>query len=230
MSIGGLMAAGLVALLPHVGHGGHGLSCPGTAVTRDDYLWEIYKKTPKEDASGAFERKDEEAAQMRGMSLREYVIGGMSAGFKERLYRMLQAMELRGLSPGITSAFRDDFRQSLIKKGVRSPVGRSFHGGSLRGGYGHGVAADIIAIAPTLRERWKLSPALWKWIDEYGKRFGLGRPYGNRDAPHVAPLDGKEYALKKHAKHRKLAKKKLKSKVASAWKKTKKKLRLASRK
>jgi hypothetical protein len=35
---------------------------------------------------------------------------------------------------------------------------------------------------------------LWKWIDTRGKKFGVGRPYLDRDPPHVAPIDGKEYA------------------------------------
>jgi hypothetical protein len=35
---------------------------------------------------------------------------------------------------------------------------------------------------------------LWKWIDARGKDFGIGRPYLDRDPPHVAPIDGEEYA------------------------------------
>jgi hypothetical protein len=35
---------------------------------------------------------------------------------------------------------------------------------------------------------------LWKWIDAHGKEFGIGRPYLDRDPPHVAPINGKEYA------------------------------------
>jgi hypothetical protein len=35
---------------------------------------------------------------------------------------------------------------------------------------------------------------LWKWIDTHEKELGIGRPYLDRDAPHVAPIDGKEYA------------------------------------
>jgi hypothetical protein len=27
-----------------------------------------------------------------------------------------------------------------------------------------------------------------------GKEFGIGRPYLDRDPPHVGPIDGKEYA------------------------------------
>jgi hypothetical protein len=35
---------------------------------------------------------------------------------------------------------------------------------------------------------------LWKWIDQHGKDFGIGRPYLDKDPAHVAPIDGKEYA------------------------------------
>jgi hypothetical protein len=35
---------------------------------------------------------------------------------------------------------------------------------------------------------------LWKWIDAHGAEFGIGRPYLDRDPPHVGPIDGKEYA------------------------------------
>ena len=38
------------------------------------------------------------------------------------------------------------------------------------------------------------SENLWKWIDAHGKEFGIGRPYLDKDPPHVAPIDGKEYA------------------------------------
>jgi hypothetical protein len=38
---------------------------------------------------------------------------------------------------------------------------------------------------------------LWKWIDANGKQYGIGRPYLDRDPPHVAPIDGKEYASRR---------------------------------
>jgi hypothetical protein len=49
----------------------------------------------------------------------------------------------------------------------------------------------------TRLERCKWSEVLWKWIDEHEKELGVGRPYLDRDPPHVAPLDGKEYAAKR---------------------------------
>ena len=107
---------------------------------------------------------------------------------------MLLAAEQAGLSPGITSAFRDDYRQS-IASGQKAAANRSYHGGSLRGGYGHGLAADVVSVKGVGRgQRWLHSSTLWQWIDLNGKEFGIGRPYLDRDAPHVAPIDGREYA------------------------------------
>ena len=71
----------------------------------------------------------------------------------------------------------------------------SYHGGSRRGGYGHGLAADLVSVkGKTRSERWSSSKNLWKWIDAHGKEIGIGRPYLDKDPPHVAPIDGKEYA------------------------------------
>jgi hypothetical protein len=69
----------------------------------------------------------------------------------------------------------------------------------LRGGYGHGLAADIVSIKGGTRDqRWASSETLWKWIDVHGKEYGIGRPYLDRDPAHVAPIDGKEYADHHH--------------------------------
>ena len=38
---------------------------------------------------------------------------------------------------------------------------------------------------------------MWKWIDAHEKELGIGRPYLDKDPPHVAPIDGKEYADKR---------------------------------
>src|SRR6516162_10056778 len=188
----------------------------------DQYLWSVYQRAPKEDTTKVVERtkvivktdgkpqtvvkeftrlvdndftwKDPKAAEKAGMSLMEYVIGGMDRDFKLKLYRALRAMDDAGLSPGITSAFRDDYRQSLAS-GLKAATNRSYHGGSLRGGYGHGLAADIVSVkGETRAERFISSESLWKWIDAHGKDFGIGRPYLDKDPAHVAPIDGKEYA------------------------------------
>ena len=118
----------------------------------------------------------------------------MDRSFKLKLFYTLYAAEQAGLSPGITSAFRDDYRQSIIS-GLKAANDRSYHGGSFRGGYGHGLAADVVSVKGTTRaKRWISTESFWKWIDANGKEFGIGRPYLDRDPPHLAPIDGKEYA------------------------------------
>lgn len=188
----------------------------------DRYLWALYQRTPKEDTIKVHERrkvtvkkkgktvtvtrsftklvdadftwKDPKAAEKAGMPMMDYVIGGMDRSFKLKLFHTLHAAEEAGLSPGITSAFRDDYRQS-IASGLKAATDRSYHGGSFRGGYGHGLAADVVSVKGTTRAlRWISTESLWKWIDAHGKEFGIGRPYLDRDPPHVAPIDGKEYA------------------------------------
>jgi len=55
----------------------------------------------------------------------DYVIGGMDRDFKLKLFHMLHAADEAGLSPGITSAFRDDYRQSIasgLKAANDSPI------------------------------------------------------------------------------------------------------------
>jgi hypothetical protein len=102
------------------------------------------------------------------------------------------------LSPGITSAFRDDYRQA-IPSGLRAATDRSYHGGSFRGGYGRGLVADVVSVKGGTRAQRRVSTEnLWKRIDAQGKEFGIGRPYVDKDPPHVAPIGGKEYA----ARHR----------------------------
>src|SRR4051794_10049494 len=127
------------------------------------------------------------------MSVAQYVIGGMDRGFKVRLYHLFRALDDAGLYPGITSGFRDDYRQS-IASGLKAADDRSFHGGSLRGGYGHGLAADIVSVnggTRALREGSREN--FWEWVDKHGKDYGVGRPYHDRDPPHVGPIDGSEY-------------------------------------
>jgi hypothetical protein len=196
--------------------------CPVADTCIDRYLWALYQRTPKEDAVKVSEQrqvtvkkkgkrvvvtrtftrtadedfswKDPKAADHFGKPIADYVIGGMDRDFKLRLFHMLHVAEAAGLSPGITSAFRDDYRQS-IASGLKAADNRSYHGGSLRGGYGHGLAADIVSVnGATRAERLAASETLWKWVDAHGKEFGIGRPYLGRDPPHVAPIDGQEYA------------------------------------
>jgi hypothetical protein len=121
----------------------------------------------------------------------------MDRGFKVRLYHLFRALDDAGLAPGMTSGFRDDYRQS-IASGNKAVTGNSYHGGSRRGGYGHGLAADVVSVkGETRSERCSSSERMWKWIDAHGKQFGIGRPYLDKDPPHIAPIDGKEYADKR---------------------------------
>jgi hypothetical protein len=141
-----------------------------------------------------FAWKDPKAAEKAGIPMMDYVIGGMDRSFKLKLFHTLRAAEEAGLSPGITSAFRDDYRQS-IASGLKAATDRSYHGGSFRGGYGHGLAADLVSVKGATRaQQWISTESFWKWIDAHGKEFGIGRPYLDKDPPHVGPIDGKEYA------------------------------------
>jgi len=195
--------------------------CMVSEVCIDEYLWSLYQRTPKRDSIKVEEQikvkvirkgkprtitqtltklvpedftwKDPRAAEKAGMSLMEYVINGMDHTFKLKLYTALRAADNAGLGPGITSAFRGDYRQSLAS-GLKAATERSYHGGSFRGGYGHGQAADIVSVSGgTDGQRWMASDKLWNWIDVHPE-FGIGRPYLGKDPAHVAPIDGKEYA------------------------------------
>jgi hypothetical protein len=196
--------------------------CMVAQICIDRYLWSLYERTRKIDTIRVPEQikvivkrkgktrivtktitklvdedftwKDPRAAERARMSAMDYVIGGMNPSFRVTLYRALRELDDAGLMPGITSAFRDDYRQT-IATGQKAQSDRSYHGGSFRGGYGHGLAADIVSVkGETRAERWASSGQLWKWVDTHEKELGIGRPYLDRDAPHVAPIDGKEYA------------------------------------
>jgi len=45
-------------------------------------------------------------------------------------------------------------------------------------------------------ERWITTDLLWKWIDSTGAIWGR-EAYLDRDPPHIAPMDGKEYVDKR---------------------------------
>jgi hypothetical protein len=193
----------------------------------DQYLWSVYERARKVDTIKVQEQiettvkkkgksrtvkktvtkfvvedftwKDPHAAEKAGMSVAQYVIGGIDRAFKVRLYHLFRALDDAGLAPGMTSGFRDDYRQS-ITSGKKAATNSSYHGGSLRGGYGHGLAADIVSVkGETRSERCISSETLWKWIDAHGKDYGIGRPYLEKDPPHIGPIDGKEYADKRGA-------------------------------
>jgi hypothetical protein len=200
--------------------------CHTSELCIDQYLWSLYQRARKVDTIKVVEQKkasvvkkgklrtiiqkivklvredftwkDPAAAENAGMEQMDYVIGGVDRSFKLRLYHALRAMDEAGLAPGITSAFRDDYRQALAS-GLKAATNRSFHGGSLRGGYGHGLAVDLVSVkGETDADRWDANEKLWNWIDAHGKDFGIGRPYLDKDPPHVAPIDGQEYAAHRH--------------------------------
>jgi hypothetical protein len=187
----------------------------------DRFLWALYERTPKEGIIKLQEKrkvtvrrkgktvtvtksfirivdedfawKDAKAAEKGGMPMIDYVIGGMDRGFRLKLFHTLLAAEQAGFSPGISSAFRDDYRQSLAS-GLKAAIDRSYHGGSSRGGYGHGLAADVVSVrGATQEQRWASTARFWKWIDAH-REYGIGRPYLDRDPAHFAPIDGQEYA------------------------------------
>ena len=56
----------------------------------------------------------------------------------------------------------------------------------------------FVSVKGTTRlQRFAVSVELWKWIDAHEKELGIGRPYRDRDPPHVGPIDGKEYVAKR---------------------------------
>ena len=206
--------------------------CMLTQTCIDRYLWSLYERTRKIDTIRVpeeikvsvtrkgktkivsktitklvdedFAWKDPNAAKRAGMSAEDYVIGGMDPNFRLTLYLALRQLDDAGLMPGITCAFRDDYRQT-IATGLKAQTDRSYHGGSFRGGYGHGLAADVVSVkGDTRAERLASSQQLWNWIDTHEKELGIARPYLDRDPPHVAPIDGEEYAthrLKPNTQH-----------------------------
>lgn len=201
-------------------------TCPADQACVDRYLWSLYSRTPKVDTVGIPERKtvsvthkgktktvtktetrladedfgwkDPKAAELTGKSLIDYVIGGMDPGFRGTLYHAMRVLDDAGFQPGIMCAFRDDYRQS-IATGLKAQNDRSFHGGSFRGGYGHGLAADIVSVrGETRTDRLASTSLMWEFIDAHQNELGIGRPYGDRDPPHVGPLDGEEYTTRHH--------------------------------
>jgi hypothetical protein len=196
--------------------------CMVAQICIDRYLWSLYERTRKIDTIRVPEQikisvkrkgktetvtktitkivdedfawKDPKAAEKAGMSPKDYVIGGMDPNFRVTLYHALRALDGAGLMPGITGAFRDDYRQT-IASGLKAQSDKSYHGGSFRGGYGHGLAADVVSVkGETSADRLASSVQLWKWIDAHEQELRIGRPYLDRDPPHVAPIDGEEYA------------------------------------
>jgi hypothetical protein len=149
------------------------------------YLWNVYRRSPaKADGHGDFTWKDITAAARLGLSIEEYVIGGIDPDFREVLYAAGHAMDAAGVEWTILSGFRDDFRQKMAS-GLKAKVNNSFHGGSLAtGGYRHGCAVDL-ASADRLDDS-----KVWRWIDKNGREFALFRPLRAADPAHMIPQPG----------------------------------------
>ena len=121
----------------------------------DQYLWSVYERARKVDTIKVQEQiettvkkkgksrtvkktvtkfvvedftwKDPHAAEKAGMTVAQYVIGGMDRAFKVRLYHLFRELDDAGLAPGMTSGFRDDYRQS-ITSGNKAATSSSYHG------------------------------------------------------------------------------------------------------
>src|SRR6476619_3931977 len=102
--------------------------CVLTQECIDQYLWSVYERAPKVDTikvqeeikatvkkngksrtvtktitkfvNEDFTWKDPHAAEKAGMSVAQYVIGGMDVAVKVRLYHLFHAMDDAGFAPG----------------------------------------------------------------------------------------------------------------------------------
>jgi hypothetical protein len=149
------------------------------------YLWSVYQRAPtKADGHGDFTWKDVSAAGRAGLSVEDYVIGGIDPDFAELLFAAGHAMDAAGVGWTILSGFRDDFRQNLAA-GLKARVNNSFHGGSeATGGYGHGCAVDLASVDRLSDDK------VWSWVDRKGREFDLTRPLRAADPAHTLPMAG----------------------------------------
>jgi hypothetical protein len=149
------------------------------------YLWSVYQRSPtKADGHGDFTWKDVSAAGRAGLSVEDYVIGGIDPDFAELLFAAGHAMDAAGVDWTILSGFRDDFRQNLAA-GLKARVNNSFHGGSeATGGYGHGCAVDLASVDRLSDDK------VWNWVDRKGREFDLNRPLRAADPAHTLPMAG----------------------------------------
>jgi hypothetical protein len=145
--------------------------------TTDEYLCDVYKRTPVKRDGSDFTWKDVAAAKRKGMDVCTYVVGGMAPELKERLLAFGKAADGKGLRWSMLAGFRDDYRQS-IASGFKARTGYSQHGGSkVTRGYGDGRAIDITAVGP-------VGPVL-ALLDSLGGKLGLTRPMKGSDPNHV---------------------------------------------
>jgi hypothetical protein len=72
------------------------------------YLWSVYQRSPtKVDGHGDFTWKDVSAAGRSGLSVKDYVIGGLDPDFRELLFAAGHAMDAAGIGWRIPCQWRD---------------------------------------------------------------------------------------------------------------------------
>ncbi len=148
------------------------------------------------EEDGDFTWKDIEAGERRGESPEQFAIGNIEPDFAERLCRLVEVGKLEGYEFGITRGFADEYRQH-IATGKKAADDKSYHGSRPELGPGHGEAVDIVSLGDDRADVLHNNDRVWAYIDRYGpKEFGVGRPYGDNDSPHVGPVDGEEYLTK----------------------------------
>ncbi len=167
------------------------------AQTADEYLCEVYHRTPvKRDRSGDFTWKDKAAAKRMGKGLCDYVIGGMDKGFRERLAALGRQLDANHGGWSMLSAFRDPYRQG-IASGFKASRCGSWHGGrTCTNSYGHGRAVDVSCRDGTLN-----CPVLHA-IDRLARAFGLIRPMPGVDPAHVQLAGGGRGHIKVAKRHK----------------------------
>lgn len=154
-------------------------------VERDEiasYLWQVYQRTPRKvDQTGDFSWKDPAAAKRAGMSLPQYVIGGLARSTQKAFYKAGRAMDAAGIRWSILSAFRDDWRQK-VAAGIKACNSCSLHGGSRFGGYGNGMAIDVTTASGDTDQAAN-------WLARNGRKYGLVRPYPGFDPFHIQVVE-----------------------------------------
>jgi hypothetical protein len=163
-------------------------------------LWDAFQTTKVDrQAKGKknifdeyFGHKDELAAKRLGMTLREYALR-LSDELAISGARMIAAMAADGLHVGITSIYRDPWRQALAT-GRKANTYSSYHGSRPELG-GKSAALDLSCFSNDgdRAAQLRCNPQVYAWVERHGKTFNICRPYGDRDAPHVGLCTDKEY-------------------------------------
>jgi hypothetical protein len=157
----------------------------------DQFLWSLYERARKIDTVKVSERykvtvkkkgkkrtvtktrtklvtedftwKDPNAAEKVNMSMSQYVIGGMERSFRLKLYRLMRAADDAGHAPGITSGFRDDYRQSIVP--WRQPARRLWTRACRRRRerQGRDARRTLDHNRPVVEVDRRERPAIWDW-------------------------------------------------------------------